>query len=635
MDIESLIAQSLQKGLESLFSVSENLDRIKLQATKPEFDGSFTFVCFPYSGRLKKRPEEVGELLGAYLVENVDEISAFNVVKGFLNLVISDVAWLAKIQDLVNDDLSIAPKSEKIMVEYSSPNTNKPLHLGHLRNNFLGYSLSSILKANGYDVTMANLINDRGIHICKSMVAYIKFGNGETPESSGLKGDHLAGKYYVSFDKAYKIEIAELVNQYKSENDLTKNIENLKTTLKSLESKPKGEKLTDEEKEFVKLIKDINTKAEKNAPIFLEAQAMLLKWENEDKEVRTLWEQMNGWVYEGFDATYKRIGVKFDKYYYESDTYLLGKDIVEEGVAKQVLFKKEDNSVWCDLTDMKMDEKLVLRGDGTSVYITQDMGTADLKYQDYKLDRSIYVVGNEQEYHFKVLKGILSKMGRSYADGIFHLSYGMVDLPSGKMKSREGTVVDADDLIRDMVETARQRTMELGKIDGFTEDEAQTLFLQLALGALKYYLLKVDPKKRMMFNPEESIDFQGDTGVFIQFTHARISALLRTGKEMDIDFINLADVKLDTLSEFEVKVIETLSEYKKKIADASEKYSPSVIAQYCYDLAKAFSRMYSELPIFKNVTPEEQIIRLAIASATAKTIKNGLSLLGIEAPERM
>ncbi len=635
MNIELLLAQALQKGLESLFSVNEKLERISLQATKPEFDGTFTFVCFPYSGRLKKRPEEVGELLGVYMVANIPEVSAFNVVKGFLNLVISDVTWIAQLQDLVKDDLSIPAKTENIMVEYSSPNTNKPLHLGHLRNNFLGYSLSSILRANGYEVTMANLINDRGIHICKSMVAYLKFGNNETPESSGLKGDHLAGKYYVAFDKAYKVEIAELVAQYKEENDLTKGIEDVKETLEELESKPKGEKLTDEEKALIKEIKTITTKAEKNAPLFLEAQAMLRKWENEDKEVRALWEKMNSWVYAGFDETYKRIGVHFDQYYYESNTYLLGKDIVEEGLSKKTLFRKEDQSVWCDLTDMKMDEKLVLRGDGTSVYITQDMGTADLKYQDYKLDRSIYVVGNEQEYHFKVLKGILSKMGRSYADGIYHLSYGMVDLPSGKMKSREGTVVDADDLINDMVATARKRTMELGKIDGFSKEEAEALFLQLALGALKYYLLKVDPKKQMMFNPAESIDFQGDTGVFIQFTHARISALLRTGKELNVDFINLGDVKLTTLSEFEVKVIETLSDYKKRVAEASDKYSPSVIAQYCYDLARVFSKMYSELPIFKNVTPEEQQIRLAIASATAKTLKEGLSLLGIEAPERM
>ena len=635
MDIELIIAQSLQEGLASLFSVKENLERIKLQATKPEFDGTFTFVCFPYSGRLKKRPEEVGELLGQYVVEHVDEISAFNVVKGFLNFVISDAAWFNQIKDLVTDDLVVEPKTEKIMVEYSSPNTNKPLHLGHLRNNFLGYSLSSILKANGYEVTMANLINDRGIHICKSMVAYIKFGADETPQSSGLKGDHLAGKYYVAFDKAYKVEITELALEYRLGSELVKHLDDLKATLKSLENKPKGEILSDQEKIVVKTIKEIYTKAEKNAPIFLEAQEMLRKWENGDKEVLSLWQRMNAWVYDGFDSTYKRIGVHFDKCYYESNTYLLGKDIVEEGLTKEVLFKKEDNSVWCDLTDVKMDEKLVLRGDGTSVYITQDMGTADLKYQDFSVDRSIYVVGNEQEYHFKVLKGILKKMGRSYADGIFHLSYGMVDLPSGKMKSREGTVVDADDLINDMVETARQRTMELGKIDGFSKEEANILFLQLALGALKYYLLKVDPKKRMMFNPEDSIDFQGDTGVFIQFTYARISALLRTGNELNIDFIELKDVNLNTLSHFEIKVIETLSDYRKKIAEASDKYSPSVIAQYCYDLARVFSRMYTELPIFKNVTPDEQKVRLAIASATAKTLKKGLSLLGIEAPKRM
>lgn len=591
MSIQESIILSIQKGLKELYQVEEQIEKISLQDTKPEFEGSLTFVCFPYVGRLKMNPVELGTKLGEFITNDNESVKGFNVVKGFLNLEIADSAWLSSLSDLIKGESSIEQKKEKVMVEYSSPNTNKPLHLGHLRNNFLGYSLSQILRAGGYEVTMANLINDRGIHICKSMLAYEKFGEGETPESANNKGDHLVGKYYVEFDKHYKEEIKALMDAGKSEDD-----------------------------------------AKKEAPLMIAAQDMLRKWESGNEEVRALWSKMNQWVYDGFNSTYERIGVSFDKFYYESDTFLLGKDIVEEGLEKEVFFKKDDNSVWADLTDMKMDQKLVLRGDGTSVYITQDMGTADLKYNDFNVDRSIYVVGNEQEYHFKVLKGILSKMERPYADGIYHLSYGMVELPHGKMKSREGTVVDADDLIASMVETAKERTIESGKIDGFTEEEARKLYLQLALGALKYYILKVDPKRTMLFNPEESIDFQGDTGVFIQFTHARISALLRTAEEMGIAYDSYENAEL---SEFEVKVIENLIDYDSKVQEAADKYAPSIIANYVYDLAKSFSRMYTELPIFKNVSENEQKVRLAIASQAAQVIKKSLGLLGIEAPERM
>jgi arginyl-tRNA synthetase len=480
------------------------------------------------------------------------------------------------------------------MVEYSSPNTNKPLHLGHLRNNFLGYSVAEILKANGYNVTKANLVNDRGIHICKSMVAYQHFGNGETPESSGLKGDHLAGKYYVIFDKEYKKQIEALKAEGKSEEE-----------------------------------------AKKNAPLLLEAQEMLRKWEANDEEVVTLWKQMNTWVYAGFAKTYEKMGVNFDKFYYESDTYLLGKDIVEEGLKKEVFFKKDNGSVWVDLTDEGLDEKLVLRGDGTSVYITQDMGTADLKYNDFKLDKSVYVVGNEQDYHFDVLFKIMRKLGRPYGDGLFHLSYGMVDLPSGKMKSREGTVVDADDLMREMVDTAAHHTKELGKIDGFNEDQAAELYETLGMGALKYFLLKVDPKKRMLFNPQESIEFQGNTGPFIQYSHARIKSILRKADQIGVDYQNPDFSNISKIEESESSLIFMLGDFEKKIKIAGEEYSPSVIAQYLFDLAKEYNRFYADLPIFNENNASILAFRVALSSLTSATIKRGMSLLGIQVPERM
>lgn len=593
MNPELEIINGIVQAFDQEFDHKLNSEDIALQTTKKEFSGSYTFVTFPYVRFTKKSPEETATIVGQNLVKNGLGIKGYNVVKGFLNLELKDETWVNLLPFLGNTDFTKgAGTGESIMVEYSSPNTNKPLHLGHLRNNFLGHSLSKILKANGHQVIMANLINDRGIHICKSMVAYLKFGNGETPESSGLKGDHLVGKYYVAFDKAYKEETVSLVQKGKSEDE-----------------------------------------AKKEAPIFVEAQQMLKKWEDNDAEVRALWEKMNQWVYDGFDATYNLIGVEFDKYYYESDTYLLGKNLVDEGLESKVFFSKDDSSVWCDLSAEGMDEKLVLRGDGTSVYMTQDMGTADLKYKDFTLDKSIYVVGNEQDYHFQVLKHILKKLGRPYADGIYHMSYGMVDLPSGKMKSREGTVVDADELIQEMIDTARQRTTELGKIDGFTEDEANILYRQLALGAIKYYLLKVDPKKRMMFNPAESVDFQGDTGVFIQFTHARLSAIIRKANELGIETSSL-DSSLE-LSSFEIELIELLNAYGKKVKEAGQTYSPSVIAQYTFDVAKAYSRFYTECPIFTDENTSVVQFRVALSEAAGKVIKSGLDLLGIEAPERM
>jgi arginyl-tRNA synthetase len=535
-------------------------------------------------------------MLGEFLKTNVSGISDYNVVKGFLNLVVSDVAWLT----LFNEEIispgfgKIESNGQKVLVEYSSPNTNKPLHLGHLRNNFLGYSVSQILKANGYEVIMANLINDRGIHICKSMLAYQKMGNNETPQSAGMKGDHLIGKYYVLFDKEYKKQIEDLVS--------------------------KG--ITKEE-------------AEKEASIIKEAQEMLRKWEAGDKEIYDLWKKMNGWVYEGFEATYKIIGVKFDKYYYESDTYLLGKAVVDEGLKKNIFFKKEDGSVWVDLTTEGLDQKLLLRGDGTSVYITQDMGTADLKYKDFQAGKSVYVVGNEQDYHFNVLKHILKKLGRPYADGIYHLSYGMVDLPSGKMKSREGTVVDADELIQDMVDTAQRTTSELGKIEGFTEEEAKKLYHMLALGALKYFLLKVDPKKRMLFNPEESIDFHGNTGPFIQYTHARISAILRKAAQLEIPTDSQSYAALKNLHKSEQEVIALLNEFPKKLQEAAREYSPSVIAQYTFDLAKEYNRFYAEVSIFNETDKAALSFRIAFSKTVASTIHRAMILLGIEVPERM
>ncbi len=602
--IDSII-EKIAEAFQKEFSVEIKKEEIKLQPTKKEFEGSYTFVTFPYLRHTKKMPEQTGEIIGEYLTKNEKSIASYNVVKGFLNLSIEHSVWINLLGEIAQNENYGKGEyhGKKVMIEYSSPNTNKPLHLGHLRNIFLGYSLSLILKENGYDVMKVNLINDRGIHICKSMVAYQKFGNDEEP-TADLKGDKLAGNYYVAFDKEYKKQIQELTEKFTKENPGKKE-------------------------------EEIKTIAENEAPILQEAKEMLRKWEAKDPEILTLWEKMNGWVYEGFDITYNKIGVDFDKQYYESDTYLLGKDLVEEGLSKKTFFKKEDGSVWVDLSEEGLDEKLLLRADGTSVYITQDMGTADRKHQDFPMESSVYVVGNEQEYHFKVLKLIMKKLGRDYADGIYHLSYGMVDLPSGKMKSREGTVVDADDLIDQMEETAKSRTSELGKIDDFSKEEAEKLYQSLALGALKYYLLKVEPRKRMLFNPEESIDFQGDTGVYLQYNHAKISAITRKAKEDGIDFSFDSYKELTSIEPLEEEVIYQLSLFPEKLCEAGENYSPSTIAGYAYELAKTYSRFYAESPIFGEENKAKKSFKIALSNQVANTIKRSLHLLGIESPERM
>lgn len=596
MKLEHDISQSLAQAFASLYDHTPEAGSISLQPTRKDFEGTYTFVTFPYARISRKGPEQTGQELGEYLVAHSPLVTGFNVVKGFLNLVVADDAWLKTFIALAQDENwgNSPAKGKKVVVEYSSPNTNKPLHLGHLRNNFLGYSVSQILKADGYDVSMVNLVNDRGIHICKSMLAYEKYGQGEDPKSSGIKGDHLVGKYYVEFDKHYKKQIEELKEQ-------------------GMEA----------------------DKAKTEAPLLKEAQEMLRKWEAGDAETVALWQKMNGWVYEGFDATYEKIGVSFDKMYHESDTYLLGKDMVEEGLEKGIFFKKEDGSVWIDLADEGLDQKLVLRGDGTSVYITQDMGTADLKYKDFGLDKSVIVVGNEQDYHFKVLFTILKKLGRSYADGNYHLSYGMVDLPSGKMKSREGTVVDADDLVSEMEATAKERTEELGKVDDFSDEQRQELYTMLGLGALKYFLLKVDPKKRMLFDPAESVDFQGHTGPFIQYTHARLSAILRRADQLGVAYQDVQVSDQQSLHPSEREVIFMLTQYPDKVALAAEDYSPSVIAQYVYDLAKEYNRFYTDLSVLNADTEAEKQFRTALSAVVARTIRHAMGLLGIQVPERM
>lgn len=593
--LEFKIKVALVEAFKVLFSHEISEDEIILQPTRKEFEGSYTFVVFPFLKITKESPEASGQRIGEWLQENSDIVKAFNVVKGFLNLEIVDKTWVEVLQRIAKDEdfTQLPEKGEKVMVEFSSPNTNKPLHLGHLRNNFLGDSTARILSANGFEVKKVNLVNDRGIHICKSMLAYQKFGNGETPESSGMKGDHLIGKYYVEFDKHYKAEIAELTAS--------------------------GADLEE---------------AKKQASLILEAQQMLQKWENGDKETVALWEKMNGWVYEGFDETYKTMGISFDTMYKESNTYLLGKELVEEGLEKGIFFKKENGSVWVDLTDEGLDEKLVLRSDGTAVYMTQDMGTCDMKHRDFPFKKSVFVVGNEQDYHFKVLFAIMKKLGREYADGLYHLSYGMVDLPSGKMKSREGTVVDADDLLQEMFDTAEKHTRELGKIEGMDADEANHLYRVLGLGALKYFLLKVDPKKRMLFNPKDSIEFQGHTGPFIQYTHARISAILRRAKSLEVsesfEIENIGD-----LSGRESDLIFKIGDYRNALAEAGREYSPAVIAQYVYDLAKEYNGFYQEVPIFNEENKDKLAFRIVLSRNTARLIREGMHLLGIEVPQRM
>lgn len=595
MNPEQLLRTEIQKAIKDAFGA--DVDNFQLQPTNQEFEGSHTVVCFPLTKITRKGPEETARLLGEGLVALNGVVTRYNVVKGFLNLVLSDTVWLQAIQSIYsNKNYGTLPSNgEEMMVEYSSPNTNKPLHLGHLRNNFLGYSVAEILKANGYRVHKVQIINDRGIHICKSMAAWSLFGKGETPQAAGIKGDHLVGKYYVEFDKAYKSEIKALVEKGMSQEE-----------------------------------------AEKEAPIMKLAAEMLRKWEGKDQETIDLWKRMNGWVYDGFAQTYNIMGVDFDKLYYESDTYLLGKEEVMNGLSKGVFFKKEDGSVWVDLTAEGLDQKVLLRSDGTSVYMTQDIGTAILRFRDFpKIQGQIYTVGNEQEYHFKVLFLILSKLGYDWAKRCYHLSYGMVDLPTGKMKSREGTVVDADDLISEMIGEAEKQTRELGKIEDHQGDEARSLYSMIGLGALKFFLLKVDPKKRMLFDPNESIQLQGFTGPFIQYTHARIKAIIRKAQETNIT-VNLSSLsQLTTLENAEREIIRLLSTYESKVREAARDYSPAVIANYVFELAKTYNQFYQTIPIFSESDAAKLQLRIALSDSVANVLKHGMSLLGIRVPEKM
>lgn len=597
MHLEGKIKEQISEGFKALFETELKIEEIKLQPTRKEFKGHFTFVTFPFSRISKKSPLETGKALGEWMHSQNSIISDYNIVKGFLNLEINDQTWLKIFKHILSQEHygTSEQTGEEVMVEYSSPNTNKPLHLGHLRNIFLGYSIAKILEANGCKVHKVQIINDRGIHICKSMLAWQKFGNGETPESSGIKGDHLVGKYYVLFEKHYREQVGELIE--------------------------KGQR---------------KEEAERNAPLIIEAQEMLRKWEQKDKEVYHLWETMNQWVYLGFDATYQKMGVDFDKLYYESDTFLYGKEKVLAGLEKDIFFKKADGSSWVDLSDEGLDQKILIRSDGTSVYVTQDIGTAIFRFEDFpNISRLIYTVGNEQEYHFKVLFLILKKLGYKWADGLYHLAYGMVDLPSGKMKSREGTVVDADNIIDEMVLTAERKTKELGKIEGFTEEQARELYQVLGLGAIKYFLLKVDPLKRMLFNPEESIELHGNTGPFIQYTHARISAIIRTAKEKGI-VIDGIDINMDIeLNQYEREVLYHINDFANKVKEAANEISPSVIAKYVYDLAKEYNKFYAEISIFNEPDQDQLRFRVMFSYLVARTIKDAMGLLGIEVPIRM
>lgn len=593
MKLEEDIRLHIKNAFKSIFEIELDSAQLFLQPTRKEFEGTHTFVVFPFLKVSKKSPEATAIAIGDYLKSRSGMIKDYNVVKGFLNLEIGTPVWISCLDDMLKNEHwgQLAANGKKVMVEFSSPNTNKPLHLGHLRNNFLGDAMSRIIEAAGYQVKRTNLVNDRGIHICKSMLAYQRWGKGETPETAQLKGDHLAGKYYVLFDKYYKEEIATLVGQGVSEEE-----------------------------------------AKKKAPILVEAQEMLQKWEQKDAEVMTLWNNMNAWVYAGFETTYQTMGIEFDAIYKESETYLLGKDIIEEGLKKQVFYQREDGSVWIDLKEEGLDEKLVMRSDGTSVYITQDIGTCDFKYEDFPMDQSVYVVGNEQDYHFNVLFAIMKKMGRPYGEGLYHLSYGMVDLPSGKMKSREGTVVDADELMDEMFTTAAKHTLELGKIEGLTENESKNLFRMVGLGALKFFLLKVDPKKRMLFDPKESIEFQGHTGPFVQYTHARISAILRRAST---DGINEALSPIQNMHPREQILLAHLVRFEEVIVQAARDYSPALLAQYVYDLAKDYNGFYQELSIFNE--PDDPLVtfRISLSRLTAKVIRRSMNLLGIEVPNRM
>ena len=602
MKIESIISCSVIEAVKSLYGQEVTPKMVQIQKTKQEFEGNLTLVVFPFVKISRKKPEDTAQEIGQYLQDKCSAVASFNVVKGFLNLVIAQSAWLQLLADIDANpkygEKKADDNSPLVMIEYSSPNTNKPLHLGHVRNNLLGWSLAKIMEANGNKVVKTNIVNDRGIHICKSMLAWLKYGNGETPETSGKKGDHLIGDYYVAFDKHYREQVKQLTAQYTSEG------------------------MGEEEAE---------KKAKEEAPLIKEAHEMLVKWEQNDPEVRALWEKMNNWVYAGFDETYKALGVGFDKIYYESQTYLKGKAKVEEGLAKGLFERHDDNSVWADLTNEGLDQKLLLRSDGTSVYMTQDIGTAEMRFKDYPIDKMIYVVGNEQNYHFQVLSILLDRLGFKWGKELVHFSYGMVELPNGKMKSREGTVVDADDLIATMIADAKQTSEELGKFNDMTDEERSEIARIVGLGALKYFILKVDARKNMLFNPEESIDFNGNTGPFIQYTYARIRSIMRKAAELNVEG---GDMSAE-LSQKEIDLIQKMSDYAGAVEQAGKDYSPSGIANYCYELTKEFNQFYHDYSILKEEDAQKRAVRLRIAANVAKIISNGMALLGIEVPERM
>ena len=606
MKIENQIASSVIASVKELYGQDVPMSMVQLQKTKSNFEGNLTLVVFPFLKISRQKPEDTAQAIGELLVRDCAAVAGFNVVKGFLNLNIAKEAWVGLLNDMHADEKfgekPVTDQSPLVMIEYSSPNTNKPLHLGHVRNNLLGWSLAQIMQANGNKVVKTNIVNDRGIHICKSMLAWLKWGNGETPESSGKKGDHLIGDYYVAFDKHYRAEVAELKNKFMTDEGL------------------------DEEA--------AENKAKEEAPLMKEARQMLVKWEQGDEEVRALWQKMNNWVYAGFDETYKTLGVSFDKIYYESDTYLEGKAKVEEGLEKGLFFRKDDNSVWADLTQEGLDQKLLLRSDGTSVYMTQDIGTADMRFKDFPIDKMIYVVGNEQNYHFQVLSILLDRLGFKWGKELVHFSYGMVELPNGKMKSREGTVVDADELIATMIDDARKTSDELGKFKDMSEEERREIARMVGLGALKYFILKVDARKNMLFNPEESIDFNGNTGPFIQYTYARIRSIMRkaAAEGMALPAQLPADAPLN---DKEIALIQKMNDFGAVIEQAATDYSPSGIANYCYELTKDFNQFYHDYSILNADTQEEKLTRLVLANNVAKIIKNGMLLLGIEVPERM
>lgn len=596
MKIETVIHHTTKTALIELYNYVAEENHIQIQNTRKDQQGDITVVVFPFTKYSKKSPEETGNDIGRFITNHIENVQSFNVIKGFLNLEIANTYWIDNlVQAQSNENYGITvpdEKSETVMIEYSSPNTNKPLHLGHIRNNLLGFSISEILKANGKKVIKTNIVNDRGIHICKSMYAWQKWGNGKTPENSGMKGDHLVGEFYVEFDKHYKAEIAELIEKGFSKED-----------------------------------------AESKAPSILAARELLLKWEANDPETVSLWRTMNDWVYEGFDVTYKKLGVDFDKVYYESETYLVGKEEVLRGVKENVFYQKEDSSVWADLTEEGLDQKILLRSDGTSVYITQDIGTAKMRYNDFEIDKMVYVVGNEQIYHFQILAILLDKLGFTWGKDLFHFSYGMVELPSGKMKSREGTVVDADDLIEEMVQVARDMSAELGKLESLSKAEAEETFRMIALGALKYFILKVDPKKNMMFNPEESIDFNGNTGPFIQYTCARINSVLRKAKETNISVCH--KFESISLSQKEKDLLVRITLFPAAVQEAGENYSPAIIANYCYDLVKEYNQFYHEHSILSEPDENQRSFRLILSETVSCIVKRGMNLLGIEMPDRM